>query len=276
MKRFQSFIKQNYAPNVNSMHETRQQFVQNQKLNIQHMKRVQKTALAAELKRSRVLGAMVNVVTEVMPKTLKTTMLKIKIHMQTLIGNVFGIRFHSLEANIDRLHNLQNPDAPKQPKHKRPEFVQTQSKTVSGAPADSENNFRSRKFEEIVGKVKSIKGETNSGPSFLARKQQSLTSGLERMNGQFARGVSTVKKFVSNAIDRAVTTIRSLFGGAKDRLAPGYKKTKAFLGNAKAKIMSITTVEGLQSGLAQLRQSVSDTIANLKDKGISSALVELK
>ena len=29
MKRFQSFIRQNYAPNVTSMHETRQQFVQN-------------------------------------------------------------------------------------------------------------------------------------------------------------------------------------------------------------------------------------------------------
>jgi hypothetical protein len=88
--------------------------------------------------------------------------------------------------------------------------------------------------------------------------------------------VNTVKNFVSTAIDRAVTTIRSLFGGAKERLAPGFKKTKAFLGKAKEKIWSITTVEGLKSGLANLRQSLSDTIANIKDRGISSALTELK
>lgn len=87
------------------------------------MKKVQQTVIAAELQKSKVVRAMLNVVTEVMPKTLKTTMLKIKIHMQTLIGNVFGIRFHSLQANIDRLHDIQNPGKPQQPKPMRPEFL---------------------------------------------------------------------------------------------------------------------------------------------------------
>ena len=152
--------------------------MQNQKLNIQNMKKVQQTVLAGELQKSKVLRAVVNVVTEVMPKTLKTTILKIKIHMQTLIGNVFGIRFPSLQANIDRLHDIQNPGKPQQPKPTRPEFVQTQSKTVSGP--DTDNNSRSRKFEDIIGKR--TKKEATHGPSFLATKQQSLTSGLERLN----------------------------------------------------------------------------------------------
>lgn len=49
---------------------------------------------------------MVNVVTEVMPKTVKTFILKAKIHMQTLLGNVFGLRFASLEADCERLDRL--------------------------------------------------------------------------------------------------------------------------------------------------------------------------
>ena len=49
---------------------------------------------------------MVNIVTEVMPTTVKSYILRAKIHMQTLLGNVFGLRFASLEADCERLDQL--------------------------------------------------------------------------------------------------------------------------------------------------------------------------
>ena len=35
-------------------------------------------------------------------------MLKMKIHMQTLIGNVFGLQFKSLEANKSQLDQIKS------------------------------------------------------------------------------------------------------------------------------------------------------------------------
>mmetsp|Transcript_10637 Transcript_10637/g.13155 ORF Transcript_10637/g.13155 Transcript_10637/m.13155 type:complete len:85 (-) Transcript_10637:1428-1682(-) len=36
------------------------------------------------------------------------TFLKMKIHMQTLIGNFFGVRFASLEANVEKLERVKS------------------------------------------------------------------------------------------------------------------------------------------------------------------------
>lgn len=50
---------------------------------------------------------MMNVVKEVIPKTVKSFVLKLKINMQMLIGNAFGMRFKSLDANLEKLANLE-------------------------------------------------------------------------------------------------------------------------------------------------------------------------
>ncbi len=52
---------------------------------------------------------MINVITEVLPKTVKGFLLKAQINMQVLIGNVFGFKFKSLDSNIDKLNNLYSP-----------------------------------------------------------------------------------------------------------------------------------------------------------------------
>ena len=43
-----------------------------------------------------------------MPKTFTKTILKMKIHMQTLIGNFTGFQFKSLEANMEKLDKVEN------------------------------------------------------------------------------------------------------------------------------------------------------------------------
>jgi hypothetical protein len=53
--------------------------------------------------------AVVNVVTEYIPKTIKTMVLKLTIHMQMLVGNTFGIKMRGLEENKQKLHRMQNP-----------------------------------------------------------------------------------------------------------------------------------------------------------------------
>ena len=46
-------------------------------------------------------------VTTIVPKTFQMTLLKMKIHMQTLIGNVFGFQFRGLEATKSKLERVQ-------------------------------------------------------------------------------------------------------------------------------------------------------------------------
>jgi len=54
------------------------------------------------------VNAIVNVVTEYIPKTVKTMILKLKIHMQMLVGNTFGIKMRGLDENKQKLHQMQN------------------------------------------------------------------------------------------------------------------------------------------------------------------------
>ena len=45
--------------------------------------------------------------TTLAPKSFQMTLLKMKIHMQTLIGNVFGFQFKGLEASKTKLEKVQ-------------------------------------------------------------------------------------------------------------------------------------------------------------------------
>ena len=58
------------------------------------------------MQKSPALKIVKHVVTTLAPKTFQMTLLKMKIHMQTLIGNVFGLKFKSLEANKTKLTNV--------------------------------------------------------------------------------------------------------------------------------------------------------------------------
>ena len=44
--------------------------------------------------------------TTLAPKSFQMTLLKMKIHMQTLIGNVFGFQFKGLEASKTKLEKV--------------------------------------------------------------------------------------------------------------------------------------------------------------------------
>ena len=62
--------------------------------------------LKREIDGSPAIKILKHVVTSVAPKTFSMTILKMKIHMQTLIGNFFGVRFASLEANVKKLDRV--------------------------------------------------------------------------------------------------------------------------------------------------------------------------
>lgn len=63
----------------------------------------------------------------------KSTILKLKIHMQTLLGNVFGIRFRSLESNIEQLNKIEKNQGTKtaKPMNQTTETTSTQSSESS-------------------------------------------------------------------------------------------------------------------------------------------------
>lgn len=63
------------------------------------MKRVQQQIYKTELAKNTVVQAIVNVVTEYIPKTVRSMVLKLTIHMQTLVDNTFGIKLRGLEEN---------------------------------------------------------------------------------------------------------------------------------------------------------------------------------
>ena len=60
-----------------------------------------------EMQKSPAIKIVKHVVTTLAPKTFQMQLLKMKIHMQTLIGNVFGFQFKSLEANKTKLTDVQ-------------------------------------------------------------------------------------------------------------------------------------------------------------------------
>jgi hypothetical protein len=50
----------------------------------------------------------------VIPKTVKSLYLKLKINAQMMLGNAFGFRFKSLEANIEKLDKIEKDFAASQ------------------------------------------------------------------------------------------------------------------------------------------------------------------
>ena len=68
--------------------------------------RAQTRIVQEEILKSPALKIVKHVATTVIPKTFQMQLLKLKIHMQTLIGNVFGFQFRSLEANKTKLDKV--------------------------------------------------------------------------------------------------------------------------------------------------------------------------
>ena len=62
----------------------------------------------AEVKKATAFKVLKHAVQSVMPKNLGMTLLKMKIHMQTLIGNTFGIKFSGLEESKKRLKLMES------------------------------------------------------------------------------------------------------------------------------------------------------------------------
>ncbi len=95
---------------VKSYIKNNEDWILKQKRNINQFQQVQSKIYKAELTKNTVLRAMINVVTEVMPKTVKTLILKLKIQMQTLIGNAFGLKFPTLQYNKEKLERMQSSE----------------------------------------------------------------------------------------------------------------------------------------------------------------------
>lgn len=68
--------------------------------------RTQGRAIEEQMEKSPMLKIVRHAITTIAPKSLTMNLLKMKIHMQTLIGNVFGFQFKALEANITQLDRL--------------------------------------------------------------------------------------------------------------------------------------------------------------------------
>ena len=72
-----------------------------------HVAKIQGRMIQQEVQKSPVVKIVKHVVTKMAPKSFTRTLLKMKIHMQTLIGNVFGFRFQGLEANVSKLERVE-------------------------------------------------------------------------------------------------------------------------------------------------------------------------
>ena len=59
--------------------------------------------IGKEILNSPTLKIIKHAVTTLAPKSFQMTLLKMKINMQTLIGNVFGLQFKGLEASKEKL-----------------------------------------------------------------------------------------------------------------------------------------------------------------------------
>ena len=79
------------------------------------MRRLQSAIYANELAKSRVVNAVKSAVSALAPKSLSLHMLKLKIHMQTLIGNTFGIKFKGLEESKKRYNDAYKSQHPQSP-----------------------------------------------------------------------------------------------------------------------------------------------------------------
>ena len=66
----------------------------------------QASMLKQEMQQSPALKIIKHVVTNVGPKTFAVTLMKMKIQMQTLLGNVFGFSFRGLEASKQKLERV--------------------------------------------------------------------------------------------------------------------------------------------------------------------------
>lgn len=58
------------------------------------------------MQRSPAVKIVKHVMTNLVPKGFQMHMLKLKIHMQTLIGNVFGFEFKSLGVNQTKFEKV--------------------------------------------------------------------------------------------------------------------------------------------------------------------------
>lgn len=63
------------------------------------MKEMQTKIVKDELSSNKIIKGIHAIVTSLIPKNINMYILKLKIHMQSLIGSAFGIQLKSLEAN---------------------------------------------------------------------------------------------------------------------------------------------------------------------------------
>lgn len=82
-------------------------WIHKSKQTAQAVSRSQTRMMQQEMQKSPAIKIVKHVVTTLAPKTFQMQLLKMKIHMQTLIGNVFGFQFKTLEANQTKLTDVQ-------------------------------------------------------------------------------------------------------------------------------------------------------------------------
>jgi hypothetical protein len=90
------------------MYKNQMAWAQENKRKIAELQRIQSQAIKKDFQSSKVVQTMYDVVSSLIPKSLPMQMLKLKIHLQTLIGNTLGIQFRGLEASKERLRQLEH------------------------------------------------------------------------------------------------------------------------------------------------------------------------
>ena len=107
-------FKQNEGAGFNFV-QNQQDWIRNGRKSVEEMRRLQSAIYANELAKSRVVNAVKSAVSALAPKSLGLHLLKLKIHMQTLIGNTFGIKFRGLEESKKRYNDAQQSQNPQVP-----------------------------------------------------------------------------------------------------------------------------------------------------------------
>ena len=94
---------------VDRMHKNRyyKNLIQKSQHTVKSAARTSGKIFHQEAMQSPAIKILKHALTSLAPKSFQMTMLKMKIHMQTLIGNVFGFSFKSLEANKGKLEKVQ-------------------------------------------------------------------------------------------------------------------------------------------------------------------------
>jgi len=113
----------------------------------------------------------------------------------------------------------------------------------------------------------------------IQRKKNQATDGLSRLNSGVASAVSRLKNAVGNALENAISSLRKLLTKARtvaSKKLPSISKIKNYLGSAKEKIASISSLADLKQTVSIAYENVKQKVRNIKINGFKSFLEPLR